>query len=54
MGWEDDSCLDVAAFGESSMVWDSAGYWMEYVTYKQPMRRGIAEARYKTRDTEKD
>lgn len=53
VGWEDDSFLDFAADGGSTMVWDPTGYWIEDVAYEQPMRRGIVEAAYTTRDTKK-
>jgi ribosomal protein S18 acetylase RimI-like enzyme len=51
LGWEDDSFLDVSADGGSNMVWDTTGYWIQDIEYKPPMKRGVVEAVYTTRDT---
>jgi ribosomal protein S18 acetylase RimI-like enzyme len=51
VGWEDDSFLDVSANGGSNMVWDTTGYWIQDIEYELPMKRGVVEAVYTTRDT---
>jgi ribosomal protein S18 acetylase RimI-like enzyme len=53
VGWENDSFLDVSAGGGSNMVWDATSYWIQDVEYEQPMKRGVIEAVYTTRDTQK-
>lgn len=53
VGWEDDSFLDVPAEGGSNMVWDGTGYWIQDIEHEQPMKRGVIEAVYTTRDTRK-
>ena len=52
VGWEDASFLDVPAEGGSTMVWDPTEYWIEDVKYDPPMRRGVVEAAWTTRDPE--
>ncbi|MCJ1471615.1 hypothetical protein MMC13_000255 [Lambiella insularis] len=54
VGWEDDSYLDAAADGGSVMVWDATGYWIRDIECEQPMKRGVVEAVYTTRDMEQD
>lgn len=55
VGWADDSFFaydeGVGAKGGSEMLWDPTGYWTEDVAYEGPMKRGVVEAVYKTRDS---
>ena len=53
VGWEDDSFLNVSADGGSNMVWDTTGYWIQDIEHEQPMKRGVVEAVYTTKNTEK-
>jgi GNAT superfamily N-acetyltransferase len=53
VGWEDDSFMDVSADGGSNMVWDATGYWIQDIEHEQPMKRGVVEAVYTTRDMKK-
>lgn len=52
VGWADDSYFDIPAVGGSNMVWDSTRYWIQDVEYDAPMRRGVVEAIFTTRDRE--
>ena len=53
VGWEDDSFMDVSADGGSNMVWDTTDYWIQDIEHEQPIKRGVVEAVYTTRDTKK-
>jgi ribosomal protein S18 acetylase RimI-like enzyme len=53
VGWEDDSFLDVSADGGSNMVWDRTGYWIQDIEHEQPIKRGVVEAVYTTKDSRK-
>jgi ribosomal protein S18 acetylase RimI-like enzyme len=50
VGWEDDSFMDAPAVGGSNMVWDSTGYWIQDIAFEPPVKRGVVEAVYTTRD----
>jgi hypothetical protein len=52
VGWEDDSFMDVSAYGGCNMVCDTTGYWIQNVEYEAPVKRGVIEAVYTNRDKE--
>jgi GNAT superfamily N-acetyltransferase len=51
VGWADDSFMNAPADGGSNMVWDTTGYWIQDIECEAPMKRGVVEAAYTTRDT---
>ena len=50
VGWEDAAFMDIPVEGGSTMVWDPSEYWIHDLEHEPPMRRGVVEAMWTTRD----
>jgi GNAT superfamily N-acetyltransferase len=53
VSWEEAAFMDTGAEGGSVCIWDPTGYWIEDIQYGGPVKRGVVEAAWSSKVTEK-